>query len=651
MNVINRNSESYYITTQRFVSKMWTPAKYLMLIFTTLFLTSQGVNYAHDVLPPDHNHLPTFGSAATDVYVSENLSDYLIGNLKATDEDEDDTLTYSLNSDLNVYLDLDDNLQPYGHFFTINSGTAELRTSGALDFEAFIWTLNEHIFLPVWIKVEDGNGGSANFSYQVFIADENDNAPVFSADSQSLSINENEPSDTTVGTVSASDADAFAGDHTYSIETENVPFTIESSKRSGTLKTTSVLDYEATSSYTLTVKVDDGFGTDTISVTIAITNDPSDDPTTQQPVVDPGQPDDTETEPEPDESTPADPTPEEPPRVISKLSTPGQIGFSELMIASEGGLHSRSQWIELHNNSNTEAVNLWGWKLEIEARDADGGHRHVVIPLEDLPIPANQTVLIVTWRDGNSGDFPENRIYNFFGHHSDEFEQNEHRNMVLGRVGFFLKLSDPDGAISDVVGNLDGNGKTEDEPAWELPSGMTEDGARTSLMRRYNRDTGVLLDGTLSSNWVSASNLQLGVMTYWGRRTDIGNPGYRGEGALPVQLSGFRSERLDTGLVMIEWITESELNNAGFNILRSQTAQGPFVKVNPTLIAGAGTTSERQTYKWQDTTAELNVTYYYRIEDVSFSGDRQRLATTRMRGHVSAAGKITATWGSLKTQN
>ena len=651
---MGRLIELYYTTAQRFVSKMGAPAKYLVLTCTTLFLMSQGVSYAHNALPVGHNHDPYFvdengeSIQLLNVYVSENTSDYLIGNIQATDEDEDDTLTYSLISDLNAYLDLNDNLQPYGHFFTINSETAELRTSGALDFEAFIWTLNEHIYLPVWFKVEDGNGGSSRFAYNVYISDENDNAPVFSADSQTLSINENEPSDTTVGTVSATDADAFAGDHTYSIETGNVPFTIESSKRSGTIKTTSVLDYEVTSSYTLTVKVDDGFGADTISVTISITNDPSDDSTTQPLIVDPRQPNDTNTEP--DESTPAEPTSEEPSRGINKRSDLKQIGFSELMIASKGGLHAHPQWIELYNNSDTETVNLSGWTLEIEARDADGGHRHVVIPLEDLPIPANQTVLIVTWGARNSGGFPENRIYNFFNHHSDEFEQNEHRNMVLGRVGFFLKLSDPDGVVSDVVGNLDGDSETTDEPTWEMPSITTEDGNRTSLMRRYDRDTGVPLDGMLSSNWVPASDLPLGLTTYWGRSTDIGNPGYRGEGALPVQLSSFRSERLDTGLVMIEWTTESELDNAGFNILRSQTGQGPFVKVNPTLVAGAGTTSERQTYKWQDTTAESNVTYYYRIEDVSFSGDRQQLRTVRMSGHVSAADKLTTTWAGLKRQ-
>ena len=176
--------------------------------------------------------------------------------------------------------------QSYNDLYTINSETGEVHIgSSGLDYDTYpVFSKVPPLkYQPVWIKVEDGNGGSARFAYQVLIADVNDNAPVFSEDSQTLSINENEPSDTTVGIVSATDADAFAGDHTYSIETENVPFTIESSKRSGTVKTTSVLDYEAKSSYTLTVKVDDGFGTDTIEVTINVTNDTSDDTTPNNP--------------------------------------------------------------------------------------------------------------------------------------------------------------------------------------------------------------------------------------------------------------------------------------------------------------------------------------------------------------------------------
>ena len=136
---------------------------------------------------------------------------------------------------------------------------------------------------------------------------------------------------------------------------------------------------------------------------------------------------------------------------------------------------------------------------------------------------------------------------------------------------------------------------------------------------------------------------------YYGSPDDVGTPGYHGGGALPVSLSKFRPERLkETGEIVIRWITESELNNAGFNILRSETRNGEFAKINTSLIAGQGTTSERTTYEWKDSTAKPNVVYYYQIQDVSLDGKVQTLRQSRLKGNVSAAGKITTTWGELK---
>ena len=69
---MTRLKESYYTTAYKFVNRVWTSAKCFVLICTTLFLTSQGVNYStlfltsqgvnygHDVNPPGHNHIPEF---------------------------------------------------------------------------------------------------------------------------------------------------------------------------------------------------------------------------------------------------------------------------------------------------------------------------------------------------------------------------------------------------------------------------------------------------------------------------------------------------------------------------------------------------------------------------------------------------------------
>ena len=67
------------------------------------------------------------------------------------------------------------------------------------------------------------------------------------------------------------------------------------------------------------------------------------------------------------------------------------------------------------------------------------------------------------------------------------------------------------------------------------------------------------------------------------------------------------------------------------------------------MIQGAGTTGERNNYTWTDTTAKPDTVYYYRIEDVSHAGVREQLATGRLRGIVSARGKLTTVWADLES--
>ena len=118
---------------------------------------------------------------------------------------------------------------------------------------------------------------------------------------------------------------------------------------------------------------------------------------------------------------------------------------------------------------------------------------------------------------------------------------------------------------------------------------------------------------------------------------------------LPVNLSNFRAERTNAGVVL-KWTTESEVDNAGFYIYRSKTRDGEFKVVNPTMIQGAGTTGERNEYTWTDTSAKPNTVYYYQIEDVSHAGVRELLSTVRIRGLVSARGKLTTIWADLKAE-
>ena len=172
----------------------------------------------------------------------------------------------------------------------------------------------------------------------------------------------------------------------------------------------------------------------------------------------------------------------------------------------------------------------------------------------------------------------------------------------------------------DEAGNvmLDGPRRTV---MWALPE-MGGD-MRYSIVRgfgtmAFDGTADMANDGTMMSSWIMAES----VGSYYGHRDDVGSPGHREGSPLPVSLSSFRPVRdKATGEVVITWVTESELNNAGFNILRSETKTGEFQVVNVKgIIAGHGTTSEKHVYTYTDTTAKPNVVYYYQIEDVSLDG-------------------------------
>ena len=329
-------------------------------------------------------------------------------------------------------------------------------------------------------------------------------------------------------------------------------------------------------------------------------------------------------------------------------STLGQISISEVMFINQVRNRTVQQWIEIANNSKAEAVNITGWELKIETR-LGKQNKSSTIHFTDLNVQPNQTVLLVTGTTANAANIPDQRVYNLVEHHFASILFTFGNNNVLSPDGFFLQLSTPDGIVVDTVGNLDGDSQTQDAPVWDLPSGKTDSGARSSILRRYHRTTRTPLVGTEASSWRSATEAKLGKSSYFGNATDIGNPGYTLGGILPVSLSYFRAETTDQG-VIVKWTTEAEVDNAGFNILRSETENGTYKVINSTLIQGAGTTGERNEYTWTDTTAKPNSVYYYRIEDVSFAGVREQLATFRMRGVVSASGKLTTSWADLKTQ-
>lgn len=394
----------------------------------------------------------------------------------------------------------------------------------------------------------------------------------------------------------------------------------------------------------------------------------------------------------------------------------GKLVISELMLTTDNGRYP--QWIELHNTSKTRGIYLADpdgkgskvdWKITIENhnsgkwRSARDDKTIVTFSLKDLfihnHIPPNQTVLIVSDKARNSATtskhhFPDHRVASIWDRKKGDFLMDSRRDIFLNAEGgFYIKITDSSGAVSDEIGNLDGkkaDGRSgipyDDHFGWKWPTDMTGRNERTSLIRLKNADKTYRagtpirpvaddlkttdVDETVAANmkrghvvplgtpgnmrsmdaaWVHAVDTKMARAqdTWYGNDTDHGTPGHTSNTPLPVELSFFRPT-LEDGKVTIQWTTESELDNAGFNILRSDSRDGQFVQVNEQMIQGKGTTAERSTYKWVDTTAKPGAVYYYQIEDVSFAGEHTTLATTKLKGLISAKGKLTTSWGDIK---
>ncbi len=350
------------------------------------------------------------------------------------------------------------------------------------------------------------------------------------------------------------------------------------------------------------------------------------------------------------------------------------VYISEIMYADARN-GSLPQWIELRNPSNTVGANLHNWRLTIinhvdAETHEDGlwdGKVEASVLLRNLKIKPNGVVLITSRRGPRSEvHLATDDIFSLFPTHRSAFGMTNANSDVINQFGFRITLhaNGHEGdrnkwQLVDDVGNLvapdandrRGNNERFDEPRWSWPDANTADDARISVVRKVkSKDTLEPTDGSKLWSWLLADadpRTTLIDHVYYGHTDDTSTPGQTVGSPLPVSLSFFRPT-LEDGKVVIRWTTESELDNAGFNIYRSEDRNGEFTKVNDQLIQGKGTTAERSTYKWVDTSAKPGAVYYYQIEDVSFAGERQTLTTTKLKGLISAKDKLTTKWGELK---
>jgi len=82
------------------------------------------------------------------------------------------------------------------------------------------------------------------------------------------------------------------------------------------------------------------------------------------------------------------------------------------------------------------------------------------------------------------------------------------------------------------------------------------------------------------------------------------------------------------GVVVLKWSTATEKDVYGYNLFRSQTQEGKFEKINHKVIKGSGTSTDSHAYKYTDKYLKLGKTYYYRLQEVTTSGQTKFIGDT-----------------------
>ncbi len=95
--------------------------------------------------------------------------------------------------------------------------------------------------------------------------------------------------------------------------------------------------------------------------------------------------------------------------------------------------------------------------------------------------------------------------------------------------------------------------------------------------------------------------------------------------SLPVTLISFTA-RVEKSQVVLQWETASEINNAGFEVYRAENSDANYQRIASYTdyreLVGQGSTNRTTYYSFTDRTVHANKIYYYKIADVSYSGER-----------------------------
>ncbi|TSA26284.1 T9SS C-terminal target domain-containing protein [bacterium] len=259
-----------------------------------------------------------------------------------------------------------------------------------------------------------------------------------------------------------------------------------------------------------------------------------------------------------------DPMPEAPDILISEVADPSDV--------------ANAKFVELYNASGSEITFDSGLYL---CRQSNGGSWADVVLVGTISsggtfvIGYNQTTYEATYLSS-----------------ADQYSGSISGN---GNDGYFLYYGSghETGTLIDAYGVIDVDGTGED---WEY----TDSHAVRNAGVTEPNDTWTASEWTITS--ATAAQCTPGIST------------------LPVTLSTFTAQYLNSKPTLY-WQTQSEEDNMGWFIYRNTTEDFTSAEKITDMIEGHGTTSQPQSYIYEDAVElQFEQTYYYWLESVDYSG-------------------------------
>ena len=105
--------------------------------------------------------------------------------------------------------------------------------------------------------------------------------------------------------------------------------------------------------------------------------------------------------------------------------------------------------------------------------------------------------------------------------------------------------------------------------------------------------------------------------------------------SLPVQMGGMSATAVAGEGITVQWETQSEANCLGFHVWRSEESSSGYARITSDLIASQGNGSSLTEYVYTDVNVAPNLIYWYKIEEISTSGESAFFGPISVQG-VSA---------------